>query len=640
MTSMKKLFLSLLIIVNIFQSSYAMDRELIVREGMRAGLSIGGAALAGLGVAKFHSKVVPFVWDEYGKRKHHFLFSAGASAGIIGVLWRTNYNPLPYNNFLCGFMGSYFAFKAYQIYLNTFPNKVDSERCNALMAVVKAKESSVDTIKSFIENGADPNKKDDEGKTSLIYAIQQKAPLEIVQSLLAKGADPNKEDKRSGYWTKTSKTPLMHAICERAPLEIVRCLLENGADPNKQNMLNKTALIYAICERAPLEIVQCLLKKGADPNKRDKQDEYWKSPLMYAIKEKASLEIVRCLLENGAEINAKDGSSKKTPLMYAVDQEDPDLDVMKMLFEYGANPNEISEKMRTALTLAVSQEKSNGTNLDAINLLLEMNADVNMADKRRNRSHLSRSLPLFCAVDKKNPDLEVIRTLLRHNADPNVQDQYQTTPLLCCTDELFGNNLGVIKTLLEANPNLSVPSVYAPNEGSVINIFLKEDGDPEVRKIIIAHIFKLARQNDFSVFDIKDLGNKIVFYIADEHDKTVFDYAIEHKNRKAIAHILGFINEDTEEFRSQQRVRVHSLKHRCSISFGKGVEYTDRQAIMKIFDVEGLSHVWSLKHHCLSFLNKNVDTIDLENSKQVAKLKDVFHILTARYRVENLETEH
>lgn len=57
---------------------------------------------------------------------------------------------------------------------------------------------------ALIEAGADPNSRDEEGKTALIVAAN-KEYTEVVRALLAKGADPNTANSRDG------ETPLHNA---------------------------------------------------------------------------------------------------------------------------------------------------------------------------------------------------------------------------------------------------------------------------------------------------------------------------------------------------------------------------------------------------------------------------------------------
>lgn len=578
MTSMNKLFLSLLIIVNIFQSSYAMDRELIVREGMRAGLSIGGGALIALGL-----KILPDSGGELGELAKVVL----GEVGIIGILpvcinvampirsnsfWLSNL-PIFY-----GVGGCFFALKKYQDYLDTkIPVNI--------------------------------NDQDEAGETPLIDAVYR-GSLARVTLLLEHGANPN----TPGGWRKS--TPLMYA-------------------DDSIGLWRSQESIF--------EIIKKLLEHRADPNVSDK---YNNTPLSLAIKQKSlNLEIVNLLLENKADPNMKGGYRKSTPLIVTVSRKNPDLDVINALLLHRADPNASGGDLKsTPLMYQVDAREPKEPNLKVINLLLENNADPNVRDKHGRT-------PLTVALSRKNPDLEVIQTLLENGADPNLRiggRRNQTTPFIEAVRE-NGSHLALIKLLLENKADLCKSGPDPRPGGHLWPIFDLVLNDEEsklpLKKVFVEHVLKLARQNNFSIFDrqYRDLNNEVVFFRAlDDRGKSVFDYAVEYKNLQAIKRLLELI--DNQTFGAYSDEIETAFREEIPEPDFNNPEHVKKSAECK---VKQKTYFGTLKHRCLEMVVKNIDTIDFENPKPSLKIpdpvriKDVFHVLTtAPYRAENLGLEN
>ena len=155
-----------------------------------------------------------------------------------------------------------------------------------------AKNGDLIKVQTALENGANPNAKNNAGQTPLHYAASlfaaQEGRVEIVKLLLKRGADPNAKNKHG-------KTPLHYAVTV-GDVNVVRVLLEHGANPNVKDDNSMTPLHYAARD-GHVDVVRVLLEHGADPNTKDNDG---LAPLHLAAY-LGRVEIVKLLLEHGAD---------------------------------------------------------------------------------------------------------------------------------------------------------------------------------------------------------------------------------------------------------------------------------------------------------------------------------------------------
>lgn len=109
-------------------------------------------------------------------------------------------------------------------------------------------------------------------------------PSKVIALLIAAGADPNARDN-------DGKTPLFEA----SDANTTRALLNAGADPNARNNKGQTPLFDAYFEDSK----QVIIKSGADVNARDK---FGATPLFY----QSEVGMIRNLIRAAADINAND----------------------------------------------------------------------------------------------------------------------------------------------------------------------------------------------------------------------------------------------------------------------------------------------------------------------------------------------
>lgn len=117
----------------------------------------------------------------------------------------------------------------------------------------------------LLEEGADIDMKDPDGRTVLMYSSYN-GHTEIARECLNRGAKVNMRDNYG-------RTSLMFAASGPFP-ETVKLLLDNQADPNMADgEEHYTALMYAAAE-GHLEVVKILLAGKADPTLKDVDGDY------------------------------------------------------------------------------------------------------------------------------------------------------------------------------------------------------------------------------------------------------------------------------------------------------------------------------------------------------------------------------
>ena len=331
-----------------------------------------------------------------------------------------------------------------------------------------------ETTALLIRAGAKVDSPNNYGVTPLALAATS-GNAAIISLLLKGGADPNRT-------VRAGETPLMFAArTDRA--DAVKALLEAGAKVDAKETWNgQTALMWAAAAgRGP--VVQALIDRSADVHARSNAGT---TPLAFAVR-RGDMAAVRALLAAGANVNEKrpDGA---TPLLVAVINGHADL--VDLLLDKGADPN--VEGGSTELTvqgvrarpmelkyrkLTNNERDSEGVTkgnifgkplhaavhvanwhlsdqfiavkLDRIRVitsLLAHGADVNgrisMEEPRwsgaRYRRHLAGATAFLFAA--KSADVEVIRLLLAHGADPTINTEENITPLMAAAGIAWASN--------------------------------------------------------------------------------------------------------------------------------------------------------------------------------------------------------
>lgn len=131
------------------------------------------------------------------------------------------------------------------------------------VAQLNQDESHYEVIETLLENGADVNAKDHDGKTALHFLAYQ-SNLKVVQLVLKHGADVNARDN-------TGRIPLSEAI-SFDNYEIVRLLVSNNSNVNNvNNTSSRMTILQGACRKKDMKIIKLLVKNGAKVDARDRR---------------------------------------------------------------------------------------------------------------------------------------------------------------------------------------------------------------------------------------------------------------------------------------------------------------------------------------------------------------------------------
>ena len=277
-------------------------------------------------------------------------------------------------------------------------------------------------IEKLVKAGADVNAGNPDGQTALM-TLARTSNIEAAKILISHGANVNAVER----WHE--QTPLMWAAAE-SQSEMMKLLLDHGAHPDARSLLNHWTRMVTAEPRAQQREVGGL------------------TALLYATRQ-GCLECVRLLLDHHADINLPDPEGV-TPLIMAVSNFH--FDVGAYLVGAKANVNTWDWWGRTPLYETVDLNTiphggrpdrpslDNTTSLKMTAILLDAGANPNAQlklfppyravgpDRGADMMLTMGATPLLRAA--KAGDVEAVRLLLQHGANPNLPNIQGVTPLM------------------------------------------------------------------------------------------------------------------------------------------------------------------------------------------------------------------
>jgi|KBSSwiStaDraftv2_1062776.scaffolds.fasta_scaffold28839_2 ankyrin repeat protein len=289
-------------------------------------------------------------------------------------------------------------------------------------------------LRRLIDAGADPNSASPGGETALMTAART-GNTDAVTLLLDRRANVNAKDP------VRSQTALMWAVTENHP-DVVKLLVARGASVNAQTTV-KTPRGEYVAARAGGASGQGIIRQRALPT-----NDGGMSPLLFAVRD-GNVAMTRLLLELGADINQASGNHT-SPLLIAL--LNGQVALATELLERGANPNLTDDYQRGALFAALELRNFNHDKypflfsdsrdpLDLIKALLDKGANPNQRTETTPVHGLMQFDGSWVNFDGQTPfiraalsgDIQVMRLLLQHGADPNIATTQGSTALMAAS---------------------------------------------------------------------------------------------------------------------------------------------------------------------------------------------------------------
>jgi ankyrin repeat protein len=342
----------------------------------------------------------------------------------------------------------------------------------------------------LLEAGADAEAPDRAGEAPLLIAARV-GDAELARALLAHGAAVDARDESFG------QTPLMIAARE-GHVETAGALLEAGADADAQTRAEPPPRFIPPSESPEGLSRGAGIIRAGWPDGRGKRYPAGgsKTPLLYATRE-GHLALARLLIDNGANLELGDGNGV-TPLINAVVNASiirvnrtgtsDHLKIAQLLLDAGADVNAVDWYGETPLWAAVDVRNlelgrdgnDRSVREDAFALierLLESGANPNARTREYPHERrfilvvvgsvswvdLTGQTPFLRAA--ASGDVDVMRLLLAHGADPNIATDAGTTALMVAA----GVNWAVAETFDLGNEALLEAVKLAHSLGNDVN---------------------------------------------------------------------------------------------------------------------------------------------------------------------------
>lgn len=261
-------------------------------------------------------------------------------------------------------------------------------------------DHDLDQLKEYLSEGLDINAIEcKEGKTLVNEAFITRN-REAAIFLINAGADLAIVDDYG-------QAPFHNGILNNVDIDLFALLIEKGANVNQST--NTGTSLHMAAERGNFEVLKLLIEKGNTAINTVSIQGH--SALDYAI-QSGNEESVRFLLEKGAWVNKKDIFGDWSSLHWAINTDNATF--VQLLLAHGADAKKRSSRGLTPLHLACLNN-----NKEIIQMVLEQGADVHARDDKGDT-------PLHLCFD-----LEIIRLLLSHGANPNAVNADKRTPFIC-----------------------------------------------------------------------------------------------------------------------------------------------------------------------------------------------------------------
>lgn len=436
----------------------------------------------------------------------------------------------------------------------------------------------------LVKQGADVNAVNLYGANAMLLAAEA-SNTALIQLLLKAGA-------KASAANPEGETAL-HLVARTGNVEAAKLLLRAGAKVDaRENFGGQTPLMWAAARRhAPM--VELLASKGADVNARSLVRDYQRvataesrakfldrgglTPLMYAARENCRA-CVEALLRHKVDIQKPDPSDV-SPLSIAL--MNGNWDIAKRLIEAGADVNRWDLYGQAPLHLAIGGMNGRGSSSpldadapnqasgrDVVKLLIERGANPNQQLFYRAPGRdpgVGRGYTPFlaaCAIG----DIEIVKLLLTRGADPKLATADGQGPIVLAVGSRSGGTANPGARSAVAGVIFSSPDDARPGEDQTVALIrLLAASGADVRLIAKRHFLQRTRGGSALHYAVRT-GNKEVMAALvelgadvnakDEDGLTALDYAmgrgyvpflqLAHAPRKDLVDLLHKLGASVE----------------------------------------------------------------------------------------------
>lgn len=228
--------------------------------------------------------------------------------------------------------------------------------------------------------------------------------------------------------------------------------------------------------------------------------------LGYAVWNNWPLKVLKMILDRGGDANSErryehpKGGVAQFPAICDAIREHKNTETVKLLLEYGANPNSSRKANGGGPSLeryALGDAIGKAQDISMVKVLLEAGADPNGVETIHfDNGRIERKSMLTCAIiDAKNA--EMVKLLLKHGANP---DSIRVSQVKNGTDEYSAlseaiwnaKDLGIVKILLEAGADPNRVETIHPDNGrierkSMLAYAVANAKNAEMVKLLLKH---------------------------------------------------------------------------------------------------------------------------------------------------------
>lgn len=367
---------------------------------------------------------------------------------------------------------------------------INSEGVVNLIPLWRAAEmGDIETVKTRLKAGADPNNGESKSHTPIILAAS-KGHLDIVRMLAEhpnvnkkiivkaiEEARNNKHEEVAAYLFEQqdvnaideSGETLLHKAVEKKDFEQVKTLIGKGANVNLKNKNGQTPLLMAstLSGKKGSMIVEILLANKADANEYN-----WRSPLACAVKEGNSQSAAFLLphTEKRELIRTSGWDGKETgrdpwyvDLMFDALRQKNGIEILSLLKANGADFNAKSEYGETLLNNAIKALPS-FTSIQSS--MRSIAFSISGCEDRLPKDILQQTANRLIEDSKKylEKNLVLIDFLLANDANPALGNKEGYTPLHILIKDLDLQHLqegyiSILDRLFQRRVNVNAKSV-------------------------------------------------------------------------------------------------------------------------------------------------------------------------------------